>query len=104
MCWWVVTIFDTMCYNVTNLLTVFLIIFADKLKYNEYMLSMTTMLKLSDASFKAFEFLMVTFLPKTVGSKVWSNTSHSFPLSQIATPCDEAFTLLVLENRFGRWK
>ena len=96
--------FDTVCYNVTNPLTVFLTIFADKLNYKEYMPNMTMMLKLSDASFKAFEFLMMNFISKTVGRKVWIDISYRILISQIATPCDEAFTLLVLENCLGRWK
>jgi len=52
----------------------------------------------------AYTYFANTILPKIVGPTKWRGQVTKRTISQIATPTDEAFGLLLLENSWENWK
>jgi hypothetical protein len=52
---------------------------------------------------KAYAYFCENFLRCVVGKLEWKKCAHCMKISDIASPTDEAFTLLVLENIWDSW-
>jgi len=52
----------------------------------------------------AYTYFANTILPKIVGPTKWREQVTKRTISQIATPTDEVFGLLLLENSWENWK
>ena len=52
---------------------------------------------------KAYAFFCENFLRCVVGKLEWKKCAHCMKISDIASPTDEAFALLVLENIWDSW-
>lgn len=44
------------------------------------------------------------FLSCVVGKKLWNSSVSTMPMSRIASPSDEAFGYLIVENLYDAWK
>lgn len=52
---------------------------------------------------KAYQHLCINFLPCVIGRKVWDKQCYAKPVYKLATPTDEAWCLLLLENNWDVW-
>ena len=64
--------------------------------------TLEALLQLSTAG-EPYLWLCSTLLPFVVGKKKWRQWNLKTPVSEIAICSDEAFVLLVLENKYSRW-
>ena len=66
--------------------------------------SLSDILLLSKGPYPAFEFFMNRLLCRAIGSSNWNENAHKMTVSNLTSPCDEAYVLLLLETHMLRWR
>lgn len=72
-------------------------------KINDKLMRLEEYLEMRNDS-NAFVSFCDNFLPAVVGKAVWKNNVTSKLVSEMATPSDEAFVYLLLENNWNKWE